>query len=259
MNITQHEVDSNEYRVRKKGSSARKPRRDMITDLTTAAIQISSGPSSQRTKENSNEQDVNKKVIKPRKKRINNFDDTIHFTKFEKKSLLEFENSDIHYKRRKIKIGENHNIDMEEYYDRIENLINFEEEEYERKDMKKVWSIKDNPLEENELNDYLLKARIFWNYRNLNVENELSADFFDDLNIFLNENKTFLSNKGQLIQNKIVSLKKFLKNGINFNCHFDEMALKILHICKYKPKIALMFLYKQINPFIEGKFYISLI
>jgi hypothetical protein len=169
---------------------------------------------------------------------------------------MDFDNSDIHYKRRKIRKGENHNIDMDEYYDRIENEINFDEEEYERHDMKKVWSVRDNTLSDRELTEYLNTARIFWNYRNLNVENELSADFFDDLNIFLTENKMYCSNKGQLIQNKVILLKKFLKNGINFNCHFDEMAMKILHICKYKTKIALMFLYKQINPFIEGMFII---
>ncbi len=166
---------------------------------------------------------------------------------------MNFDNSDIHFKRRKIRIGENHNLDMEEYYDRIENFINFEDEEYERQDMKKVWSVKENPLDDINLRNYLNTARIFWNYRNIYVENELSADFFEDLNTFLNENKIYYSNKGQVIQSKITLLKKFLKNGINFNCHFDEIALKILHICKYKTKIALMFLYKQINPFIEGK------
>jgi hypothetical protein len=170
--------------------------------------------------------------------------------------LLAFDNSEIHYKRRKIKVGMNHNIDMEEYYDRIENDINFEEVDYERADMRKVFSGRETSLSEIEIQQYLNKARIFWNYRNLNVENELCADFFEDLNTFFKENKISFNSQAQILNNKINFLKTFLKNGIHLNCHFDEMALKILHICKYKTKIALFFLFKQINPFIEGKIII---
>jgi hypothetical protein len=146
---------------------------------------------------------------------------------------------------------------MSEYYNRIENEINFDEDEYERSELTKVWS-RINPLSKKEIDEYLSRARIFWDYRNIYCENELSADFFDDLSIFMNENKLFQSNKGQLIQEKISTLKIFLKNGIHFNCYFDEIALKILHICNYKTKIALLFLSRKTNPFIEGKIKIIL-
>jgi len=101
------------------------------------------------------------------------------------------------------------------------------------------------------IEEYLRKARIFWTYRNLNIENELCADFFVDLEVYLKENQICMNNRGEIINNKINFLKNFLKNGIHLNCSFDEMALKILHISNYKPKIALLFLFKGWNPFIE--------
>ena len=70
----------------------------------------------------------------------------------------------------------------------------------------------------------------------------------------MRENKNCVYDKGHIIKNKIDSLKSFLKNGIHLNCHFDEMALKILHISKYKQKVSLLFLLKGYNPFIEGNF-----
>ncbi len=107
-------------------------------------------------------------------------------------------------------------------------------------------------MSNNEIDEYLYKARIFWTYRNLNIENELCADFYEHLQKLTKENKSFIFNKEQVVQDKIDFLNNFLKNGIHLNCHFDEMALKILHISNYNIKIALLFLLKGMNPFIEG-------
>jgi hypothetical protein len=172
--------------------------------------------------------------------------------KTDRKDLLSFDNSEIHYKRKKIKVGENYNISMEEFYDKIENKINVEDYDYERKDMRKVWSRDDNPLNEFEMEEYIKTARMFWNYRNLNIENELCSDFFSDLEEHLKENRSRLFNKLSLISHKVELLKKFLKRGITLCNHFDEIALKILHICKYKRRLALLFIYKNVNPYIEG-------
>ncbi len=57
------------------------------------------------------------------------------------------------------------------------------------------------------------------------------------------------------LKNKIMKLikelKELIKRGINLNSHYDEMSLRVLHLCKYKTNIALLFLYKGLNPFIE--------
>ncbi len=172
--------------------------------------------------------------------------------KTDRKDLLSFDNSEIHYKRKKIKVGENFNVCMEEFYDKIENKMNVEEYDYERREMKKVWSPDDNPLDETELEEYIKMARMFWNYRNLNIENELCSDFFADLEEHLRDNRSRLLSKLSLIGHKVELLKKFLKRGITLSNHFDEIALKILHICKYKRKLALLFIYKNLNPYIEG-------
>ncbi len=56
------EIENTELNFKRKVSTTRKPRRDQITDLTTAAIQISNVTSSTIKKENSNEPESNKKV-----------------------------------------------------------------------------------------------------------------------------------------------------------------------------------------------------
>ncbi len=173
--------------------------------------------------------------------------------KSERNEIFTFDNSEVHYRKRKIKIGINHNLSMEEYYDKIENEMNLDEIDYERNDLKKVWSAENNQLSEEDFKKYLCTARIFWEYRNINIENELCADFFIDLDDYLKDNKINCFNKSILIREKVESLKNFLKMGINLNTHFDEMAMKILHICKYKTKVALLLLFKGINPYIEGK------
>jgi hypothetical protein len=196
-----------------------------------------------------------KKQTKPRKKRINNLDDTLRFEgRSERRELLAFDNMDIHYKKRKIKVDPDHNIDMEEYYDRIENKINFEEIDYERGDMKKMWSCTENLLSDFEIEQYLRNARMFWRYSNLHVDHELCDDFFDDLNTFLKNNKVCAYNKKTQIEHNLIFLKKFMLRSSNLNGQFDEMALKILHICRYNIKIALLFLFKGMNPFVEGNF-----
>ena len=57
----QVEYESNDL-VKRKLTSARRPRRDIVTDLTCSAIHISSVISTQKTKENSNEEESSKKV-----------------------------------------------------------------------------------------------------------------------------------------------------------------------------------------------------
>ena len=178
--------------------------------------------------------------------------DSNNSNRAERRDLLAFDNTSTKYKRRKIKTGINHNIDMNEYYNKIENELNLDDFDNERKNTRKVWSNSKNPLSNEEIEIYLKTAKIFWDYRNLNIENELNNDFQDEIILYINENKTINNSKRNTIESKLIELKKFVEKGVNLNCHFDEMALKILHISKYKIKMALFFLYKSINPFIEG-------
>lgn len=168
----------------------------------------------------------------------------------ENKIILSFDHSNSQYKRRKIKIGVNHNINMYEFTNRYENQINFDDEEYERNQLKQVWSCSMNPLSQSEINSYIRTARLFWNYRNMFIENDLCGDFFEECEKLMKGKK--MSEKRKERINKLKKeLKELLRRGVDLNCHYDEMALKMLHICKYKTKVALLFLYKQLNPFIE--------
>ena len=158
--------------------------------------------------------------------------------------------TDPQYKRRKIKIGMNRQCNMYEFTDKYENKINFEEEEYERNDLVQVWSVEKNPLSEEDLNNYLNIARLFWNYKNVHIEEDLCADFFHECEQKMKTKKIppKLKNK---ITKLIKELEELIKRGINLNSHYDEMSLRILHLCKYKTNVALLFLYKGLNPFIE--------
>ena len=168
----------------------------------------------------------------------------------ENRILLSYEHSNPQYKRRKIKIGLNHNVDMYEFTDKYENKLNFDEEEYERGQLKQVWSSIQNPLSEEEINEYVKTARLFWTYRNMFLENELCADFFEECDKLMKGKK--MSDKlKERIHQLIDELKGLVRRGVDLNCHYDEMALKMLHMCGYKTKVALLFLYKQLNPFIE--------
>lgn len=202
-----------------------------------------------------NEDTTTPKNLKQRKRKINNLDINLNLNQPNRRTLLTFENSETHYKRKKIKIGDNFNMDMDEYYDKIENKVNEDDVEYERNELKKIWSNDQNPLSEKKIEEFLNVSRMFWNYNNLNIENELCSDFFNDLEEFIKDKKLNLMNKRKNINFKIESLKLFLKKGINLSTHCDEISLKILHICNYKVKVALLFLLKGFNPFIEGKFF----
>lgn len=167
----------------------------------------------------------------------------------ETRILLSYEHSNPQYKRRKIKIGINHNVDMYEFTDRYENQINFEDDEYERKQLKQVWSCS-NPLSPEEISSYVKTARLFWNYRNMFLENELCSDFFEECERLM-KGKKMSEKLKERIHKLMTELKGLVRRGVDLNCHYDEMALKMLHICKYKVKVALLFLYKQLNPFVE--------
>jgi len=127
------------------------------------------------------------------------------------------------------------------------------EEDYERQSLRMVYN-SSNKLNSETIDNYLKDARFFWNYRNLNIENETSGNFFHFLEDFKRFNQSYLKlsiyHKNQ-IEKKIEQLKKFITFGISLDSHFEEMALKILHISKYKTKIALFFLFKGINPFLD--------
>ena len=164
--------------------------------------------------------------------------------------LLSFTHTDPQYKRRKIKLGSNRQCNMYEFTDKYENKINFEEEEYERNDLVQVWSDEKNPLSPEELNNYIYTARIFWNYRNIHIEEDLCADFFLECEQKM-KNKKILPKLKNKITKLIKELKELIKRGISLNSHYDEMSLRVLHLCKYKTNVALLFLYKGLNPFIE--------
>ena len=168
----------------------------------------------------------------------------------EQNLLLSLTHTDPQYKRRKIKIGMNRQCNMYEFTDKYENKINFDEEEYERKDLIQVWSVEKNPLSEEELNNYINTARLFWNYRNIHIEEDLCSDFFQECEQKM-KNKKIVPKLKNKITKLIKELKELIKRGINLNSHYDEMSLRVLHLCKYKTNIALLFLYKGLNPFIE--------
>ncbi len=164
--------------------------------------------------------------------------------------LVNFTHTDPQYKKRKIKIGANRQIKMEEFTDKYENKINFEEEEHERNDLIQVWSVEKNPLSKEDLDKYIRTARLFWNYRNVHIEEDLCADFFHECEVKM-KGKKMASKLKNKISKFIKELKELIKRGVDLNSHYDEMSLRILHLCKYKTNVALIFLYKGLNPFIE--------
>ena len=224
----------------------------------------SSSPTSNITKINS----INNNDLKPNKEKSSKDELSLHQSQSQssKKSIKKKYNdiknekekyllsllthTDPQYKRRKIKLGANRQCNMYEFTDKYENKINFEEEEYERNDLVQVWSMEKNPLTEEELNNYINTARLFWNYRNIHIEEDLCADFFQECEQKM-KNKKILPKLKNKITKLIKELKELIKRGINLNSHYDEMSLRVLHLCKYKTNVALLFLYKGLNPFIE--------
>lgn len=193
----------------------------------------------------------NQKTIEKKKGSIKK-SDTKNMTRKEQEVHIMngFDHNNPVYKRRRIKIGKNHNIDMKEFEDRYMNQIQFDDDEYERNQLKEVYSSEKNPLTDKELDDYIKTARLFWNYRNMYIESQLCADFYEESESLMSKQKI-----GEKLKAKIKRLLKELKNlvrrGVDLNCHYDEIALKMLHLCKYKQKVALLFLFKNLNPFIE--------
>ena len=224
----------------------------------------SSSPTSNNTKINS----INNNDLKPNKEKSSKDELSLHQSQSQssKKSIKKKYNdiknekekyllsllthTDPQYKRRKIKLGANRQCNMYEFTDKYENKINFEEEEYERNDLVQVWSMEKNPLSEEELNNYINTARLFWNYRNIHIEEDLCADFFQECDLKM-KNKKIMPKLKNKITKLIKELKELIKRGINLNSHYDEMSLRVLHLCKYKTNVALLFLYKGLNPFIE--------
>ena len=164
--------------------------------------------------------------------------------------LLNIFHSNPQYKRRKIRIGVNRQCNIYEYTDKYEKEINFDEEEYERNQLKQVWSVSKNPFSKEEIDKYLKTARLFWNYRNLNLENELCADYYEECEKIMKK-KNISDKLKKKILKLMKELKELVRRGIDLNCHYDEMSLKMLYLCNYKMKVALFLLYKQLNPFIE--------
>ena len=147
---------------------------------------------------NNNNQNINNIQVnninsKEIKKRRNNKSNPSDLLRKERESflLLSYNHSNPQYKRRKIKIGINHQCDIYEYTDKYEKQINFDEEEYERSQLKQVWSVSKNPFSKEEIDKYLRTARLFWNYRNLNLENELCADYYEECEKIMKKKKYF--------------------------------------------------------------------
>ena len=200
---------------------------------------------------NINNIQINNINIKEYKKRKGN-KNPIDLLKKQRESylILSYAHSNPQYKRRKIKIGINNQCDINEFTNKYESQINFDEEEYERNQLKQVWSVSKNPFSNEEINKYLNTARLFWNYRNFNLENELCCDYFDECEKIMKKKEISGKLKGKIMK-LMKELRELIRRGIDLNCHYDEMSLKMLHLCNYKMKVALFFLYKQLNPFIE--------
>ena len=167
-----------------------------------------------------------------------------------KNYLNSFEHTNINFKKRKIKVGENYNIDIDEFYEKIQKNINQDVSEYERASMRKVWSC--NRLSNMEIEEYIKTCRLFWNYRNFLLESDTCFDFYKLVKTYKKERLRLSNNQKLIIGYKIRNLKDFVNYGITLNNHFEEMCLKILNICKFSTKKAVFFIFKNINPFIEG-------
>ena len=90
---------------------------------------------------------INNINIKEHKKRKGNKNPTDLLKKQRESFLiLNYAHSNPQYKRRKIKIGINHQCDIYEFTNKYESQINFDEEEYERNQLKQVWSVSKNPF-----------------------------------------------------------------------------------------------------------------
>ena len=163
----------------------------------------------------------------------------------DKKTLNNFENTDINFKKRKIKIGDNHNINFVNYMQQnYKEQIDDQENHLQPRKM-----FCPNELSDEVINQYLKDAMFFWNYREYNLENSFCSDFMEYIHDIKKETNDFETIK--MIDNDISIIKSFIKNGLTMNNHFTEMALKILHLCNYSVKKAIYLIYKEINPFLE--------
>lgn len=164
----------------------------------------------------------------------------------EKRAIHFFENKDINFKKRKIKIGDNYNVNMNNFLkERYDEHIDDDEDNCPPR---KVWD-SENKLSDDELQQYLRDARFFWDYKKENLENELCTEFFEYFKDITKDNndKDFI----KLSKDQINNLMGFVKFGKRLNNHFEEMAMKILHLTEYSTKKALYFLFKRMNPFVE--------
>ncbi len=177
-----------------------------------------------------------------RRQFINSYSESF---KEKKSALLQFDNTDINFKKRKIKTGDNHNINITKYFkEKYEELVVDDEDNIPPK---KIFT--HNQLSDSEIEEYLKTAKFFWDFRQENLENELCSEFFDYFDDLTkgNDDKEF---------KKATKLKKdgliqFIDFGKTMENHFQEMALKLLHITKYSTKKAIFILFKKLNPFLE--------
>lgn len=183
-----------------------------------------------------------------RKKRISNLDDFPFpetSDKTDKRKLQNFENTDINFKRRKIRVGDNYNMDMDHYFKNEDDI----DETDICSGLRVVFTCR-NKLTEREIDIYLREAKLLWDYRDISIEGELWFDFYEYFEEFIKYKELDVEQQ-QKVANKLNNLRSFVDRGINMENHFEEMALKILHICAYSTKKALFFIFKGINPFME--------
>lgn len=248
----------------------------------------------QITQFHSNQQSQNNENQKKRKKR-QNLEDTL-FTELlennrsgsfnllrEKRTLHTFDHTDINFKKRKIRVGEDYNIDFSNinnesnannhsnqsftnnqllsnsgtysnnangyFHKNNENEVKIVDA-FENSKPNKIFNGINCPLTPSQIDNYLKNAFFFWNYRNIDVENELCSEYYKYYDEYISkadDDDEFLDQ----LEFKHLCVKNLVEYGICLNNHFEEMALKILHLTNYSIKKALFFLFRSINPYLE--------
>lgn len=164
----------------------------------------------------------------------------------DKKTLLQFDNTDNNFKKRKIKIGDSYNINFNLYLKNREDEQILEEDDYCQPSL--VYT-PNSGLTKEEVDDYIRKAMFFWEIKNVSLENELCIDFINYFkDVCEKQNDSVITN---FATEKVDQILGFLKYGKTLENQFEEMALKILNLTNYSVKKALYLLYKNINPYYE--------
>ena len=161
----------------------------------------------------------------------------------QKRALHNFENTDINFKKRKIRVGDDYNITNKEEENLIEDCFTSLQQP------KKIFSGHQCPLSKEAIDKFIRDAYFFWDHRNITIENDLCSEFYnyyDDYCKKIDDEEVI-----KILKFKYKCVKSLVSMGVTMNNHFEEMALRILHLTGYSTKKAIFLIYSKINPFLE--------